>query len=302
MRVLKFLFTTLVFVAIVGGIGVLIGREVLLIIGVADIRSSVARLKSAYRDRSQFARECEGKGAPIDSDLISALQLRFISSTEYVVEVVCGQFVLDPIIIERKSLPFLVSKVPGSGGIIWGDEPSAMAVTVLGRSRTIAIEQRESFYENYKPGTPFGKTPVTSCTGFGFSCCEEGVSLGQGEQNPAALDCPRSCYSSCKERPVVLSLATDPYLQIETRSLEASTSETITFSYVVSVPVAPGTVTITYGDGQSDQLTELTGSFTHQYSCEQAQCEYIATVSVVDADGTTSADVAVSKATVFIKP
>lgn len=61
MRILSFLFTSLLIIAIVVGGGGLLAREGLMILGSSTVRSSLTILHQLSRDNLQFARQCREK-------------------------------------------------------------------------------------------------------------------------------------------------------------------------------------------------------------------------------------------------
>lgn len=289
MRVIRFLLSAFLILGVVGTVGGLITREILLQLGVGTIKNSlsVMRRSSGGGGATAYIQQCQQKGvivAPGES-YIGSLQLRFTSSTEYVVEVVCGTFVLDPIQIETKELPPFVKKVVGSSGITWGTGRSGVVLEVLGRRMSVGIENELTFTENGVAAN-LGTGPRTACAGYGFQCCQAETTVGQGEQLSGVTDCPRTCFTTCRARPVVLSFVTQPFYDQATRTLEVKTSEQVEFAFVTSAGASPlVTVTVDFGDGQNQQLNTLTGSASHTYSCTRASCEYQAKISVVDGDG-----------------
>lgn len=301
MRILKFLLTSILIVAILGGVGFLVTREALLIWGVAKLRTSLSQLKQIDRNRDNYISECRKQGAELNENIISRLQLRFVSDREFVLEVICAQFQLSPILVGEVSLPPFVTKVPGSSGVIWGDDQSGVVLSVWGRQRAVIVEQRELIYETPKESLSFSNGPTTSCQGYGFVCCQEETSQGTGDQYTGVTDCPRSCYSACVSRPVVLSFVSDPFMDPQTRVASISSGETVTFTYVVDSQKPLSEVRIVYGDGQTEAAAESDGSFTHTYLCNSGACQNEVFLTATDVTGATAVLTPVSKISIQVQ-
>jgi hypothetical protein len=303
MRILKFLMSSFLVIGVLV-IGVfLIGREILLLWGTSSVRSSLTELQSISRNATEYVRLCRQKGTPEDQVAIARLQLRFLSDTEYVSEVLCNQFLLDPIVIRSQKLPLLVNKVAGSSGILWGTDRSGIALEVLGRKRSVIVDNKQIIGA---PGNAaLGFSPESSCQGYGYQCCQAETTSGVGSSYAQVNDCPKSCFSACVPRPVILSFTTDPFADAQTRTVSITSGENVTFSYVASYDadkkVTP-TIRIDYGDGQTDQKANLSGIFEHQYSCTQRTCSFQAHISAVLPKGTLSADTQLTKITISVRP
>jgi hypothetical protein len=304
MRVLRFFLTSLVMLAIVAGLGFLVTREALLFWGMSTLRSSVSRMRTASVNLEPYVRDCQKRGgSDLSESIIERIQTKFTSSSEFQVEIICRQFFLDPIIVETKMLPPFVMKAAGSSGLVWDAASTSVTLEVWGRQRSLILEENQPTYTNQTPSTPLGSGPVAACQGYGFSCCSLETAQGEGDQITAANDCPKSCFSSCVSRPIVLSFSSDPFYDPENRQLAIKASESVVFSYVLDFGGQPmGTVTIDFGDGKSESFTESDGTVNHEYSCAQAQCQYLARVKAEDPRGITSADSAVTKITVVVTP
>lgn len=286
MRVISFLISSILIIALVtAGVG-LIAREALLIAGGSSIRSSLTVLHRLSRDNLQYARQCREKGG-ITSDIptIGGLQLRFFNEREFVLEVVCNQFQSDPILIERYSLPPLVKKSPGSSGIVWGNDRSAIEIEVFGRKQIIGVENEE--ITNFAAGSAsLGLTPTSTCAGYGYKCCQQETESGDGQPYTGVSDCPKTCFSSCQPRPIFLSLNSDPFFDEITRTVTVAPGEPVTFNYVASYEQkVPITVTIDFGDGQQETFTTLTGKSSHQYNCPNGGCTYTVQLAAKSSNG-----------------
>lgn len=291
MRIIKFLLGGLVFAAIGSAIVFFAGREMLMVWSMAQMRTSISILKQIDKNPRAYALQCRQKGVTVETDVIDKLQLRFISDNEYVVEVVCAQFSLDPIIIERKTLPQFVTKLPGNTGIIWGDAPSGVGLFVLGRERAVVVEEGEIFYTPIIEDFRYGVGPLSTCQAYGFECCHTDIQIGQGDQFNGVSDCPDTCHSQCVNRPVVLSFTSDPFMDIKTRITTVQSGDQVTFSYVVdnNEEGQPAQVELVTGDGQSYNSDQSSGSFTHSYKCATGNCSYRAVLSLINSVGIESA-------------
>lgn len=288
MRIIKFLIGSLLFFALAGGATFLIGREILLMLGTAKLKSSVSTLNTIARNTGSYLQECRQKlGQNQLEQPIEALQLRFTSDTTYQLEVVCQRFYSDPIIISEEKLPPFVTKIPGYSGLIWGDgQTTSTGLEIYGRQSFITLTSNtlEVTSQNEELAGP-----VTSCGGYGYTCCNPDTSQGQGEAQNHAVDCPATCFPSCVEKPVVLALTTEPFYDPRGRIVTAAADEPIAFNYIISPANAKlFSVKIDYGDGQSESTTVETGQFTHAYACSQPECRYTAAVSVVTDTGIVS--------------
>ncbi len=301
MRILKFLLSSLIVIAIVSGLGFLLAREALLIWGVARVRTSLSKIKSISKNPTNYARQCRQMGADPGQTLIYAYQLRFTSDKSYVTEVVCEQFQNNPIQVESNTLPFFIKKLPGSSGIIWGDSISGIALEVWGRKRAIIVEKEEILYENYDDSSFLGVSPLSSCVGFGFNCCNTQSSQGVGEQYTGVNDCPKTCFSGCSPRPILLSFISDPFPDIETKIARVGAGETVVFNYVLDDQGVDGnTVVIDFGDGQSQSSDQISGFFEHVYSCT-GSCSYVAKIDIKNSNGVSAADTPVNQIRIQVR-
>lgn len=286
MRIISFLITSLFVIAVVVVGGGLLAREMLMIWGTSSVRSSLTILHQLSRDNLQFARQCREKGGNTSEvTTIGALQLRFTDSRSYVLEVICNQFQSDPIIIKTYSLPPFVSKSPGSSGIIWGNDRSAIQIEAFGRKQVIGVENEE--VKSYAAGSvDLGVTPISTCSGYGYQCCQQETTAGQGQPFSGVNDCPKTCFNSCQPRPIFLSLNTDPFMDEIIRTTDATVGEAVTLSYVAAYEEKnPITVTIDFGDGQKQTLSTLSGKATHQYACSSGTCTYVVKLSARASNG-----------------
>lgn len=296
MRVLSSLFISFVVLAMVSIAGFFVVREALLFWGVATVRQSLETLRGISRNSGTYIQACQQKGATAEPNqpLLSELRLRFTSSTEYELEVICGQFRLDPISIASGTLPFLVTKVPGTSGIVWDSAASGVVLGLWGRQQAVVADSGLTIVGDPKK-TDLGFGPQTSCQGFGYQCCSAETTTGTGDQFKEALDCPLSCFAQCQARPVVLSLTTSPPADLAERVVRVRAGEAVTFSAVVDPGhVGSATTTFDFGDGQQATSTAQTVSESHAYQCLQASCRYQFKAVIVDANKGVSAQTPLS--------
>lgn len=303
MRVLRTFLSSLILLGLAAGIVGLIAREVLLVMAVGVVREAVSEIRNQSVQQGNFVQECLSRGGGSDGESpVSAIQLRFTSDTEFVTEVVCSQTQFESLITSTRELPWMVRKVPGTSGIIWSDARSGIELEVFGRHRAVVIENRTVEYSSDE-NVDLGIGPVTTCEGYGFTCCALDSQVGLDSQWNQATNCPRSCYSRCVSRPVVLSVATDPYYELETRRVAISSGQSVVFTVLVEVGQAsPAQVHLDFGDGQSETGNENTETYTHTYTCSQPSCEYRAKVLITDSKGITSTETLSSSLTVVVTP
>ncbi len=284
MRVFRFLFISFIVLSVVAAIGLLIGREALLIWGMSNLRSSVTRMKSSAANLGPLITECQKRGGTeLTSAAVDRIQLRFTSDREYQIEAICDRFLLDPIMLGSGALPPLLQKKPGTSGLIWGEGSSAVTLTVGGRQRSLVLENGITSYTNQAVNIPLGNGPITSCQGYGFKCCALESTQGIGDQIAQANDCPRSCFSACVSRPVILSFTSDPFYEPATRVVTVAPGDPVVFAFVVDKGSAKNTTTtIEFGDGQNQVFETTEGEIAHQYTCASATCEFTASITSLD--------------------
>jgi len=301
MRILKFLFTSFIVLLLLAGASFLIAREALLFWSTIKINNTLNTLLYIQHNQTNYIKQCKLKGNTGTTKVLSRLQLRFISPQNYVAEVICDQFPNDPIVIEQNSLPPFVQKVVGYSGVIWGTQPSGVQFELWGRqSNTGVINEDIQSSSSYQPKQ---LQPQTSCSGYGQTCCQIDTQQGIGDVNSLANDCPENCFTSCQERPVVLSFTTDPFFDEQSRVLKIQPDTVVTFSYVASSTQKQlPTVTINYGDGtnSTDTNNGLTGQFNHTYACVSSSCTFSAHLTVQDQLGIDSASTPIANISVNV--
>jgi hypothetical protein len=193
------------------------------------------------------------------------------------------------------------------------------------------VYQGDNFFQsatNYRGEPPliFDQGPTTVCRGYGFTCCNPAFQAGQNQQETEAWDCPRSCYASCIDKPVILNFHSIPTFATTERIIELETNQAVEFFYTVndldgdsaarssineedqSILNWPTRflqmigrlfgrssstknlveVVISFGDGQAAQVSNLQGSTTHTYTCGKPLCIYQAVIQATMENGTAS--------------
>jgi hypothetical protein len=350
MRVLKIFFTSLLILLVLGAAAGLIARELLLYTGISQLRSAAKELRSLQVGQD-FTQNCLNYGGlPDEGQAVVQSQLRFISDKDYVLEVVCRGTQTTEIgeslgkIIRKDSLPPLVTKDSGQSGIIDGWDFHGVTLSILGRTGAVYRDDsfvRSDFSYPEDSRLQFENGPVTSCEGYGFECCDDAYQVGQDRQNTQAIDCPRSCYASCAERPVVLVFNSDPSPNYQNQIVNVQAGDLIEFYYTVNDVAGDAEVraafvkeeapeltwdekllrifdqlfnrrsakdsldhiVITFGDGESAQVSDLQGMVTHAYTCDNRQlCVYNATIQAVTVSGLTSNLGETSKIEIHVTP
>lgn len=300
MRIIKFIFRSLIFITIVGGVGFLLGREILMAMGISKIKSSLSTLRSSSVQRSYFGK-CRAKGSIfLEGDDPAVIQLRFISTNEYVLEVLCSQFSIDPILLKQEQLPMFVNKIAGGSGVIWGDSRSGIILEVFNRQKSIGVEDR--VITTFSVNSQLGFGPATSCAGYGFSCCSYESEQGVGKQFNDPTDCPKTCFSSCVGRPVILAFNTQPVVDLQSRSVTVNSGESVTFSFVIDAGTADSiNVKLDFGDGKTDSFYSDKQIITHDYQCAQEKCSYQVKLTATNDAGVSAVDLPITNMIVLVK-
>lgn len=312
MRFIASFLTVSLFVVFVLVIGFYFTREYVLYSGVQNFKKSVLVLERTGRSSTI----CSEKGTDLlgvgDGSAGSVAQIRFTSTTEYILEVLCAGYTFDPITLEKKQLDQFVTKSSGTAGIVVGTERSGVELTAF---QSVEDEINSAFKTNWRfihksnavvfenndfvvlqPGEDLGVSPVSSCEGFGYQCCDVDAQQGVGEALQGVTSCEQSCYSSCVRRPLVLSLNSNPFFDVATRIVSVSAGESVDFAYVIDAGSVKSLQVVTdFGDGTTEDTTETTATVSHVYSCPTDVCEYVVSVRAADAWGIQSTMTAISQ-------
>ena len=318
MKILGTFLSVSLFFLLVLGVGFYFTREYLLYRGVENFKKSVL----VVRKNNTGSSACAAKAPDLlgvntsGADIIT--QLRFTSSSEYVAEVLCPGYSFDPIILDSKELDTYVTKVAGASGIVLGPERTGIELAVfeelqnrinsalntnfqfIQKNSTVVMEDNQ--FVVLLPGEDLGTGPATSCEGYGFQCCQSDSQVGVGEPLLGTATCEKSCYSSCVRRPIVLSMNTNPFFDVQTRTLTVNSGESVDFGYVVDTGASETVqVVMNYGDGVTEDSIETSATLSHIYNCPTDFCEYQASLVASDSWGITSADTQVSRLQVRVR-
>ncbi|MEA2056606.1 MAG: hypothetical protein U9O78_02765 [Patescibacteria group bacterium] len=319
MRVLKFLLKSFLIIAIIVSGSALATREILLILAMRKVSVGLKEVKEIH-NQQRYASDCMRKGSNSrDRGLIHQTQLRFISNNEFAVEVICNQFELNPIEVSRSKLPTLVRHQVGQSGLVWNQaDLVGINLECVRRTASVQVENGLTSYNLSEFEVPVGSGPKSQCQSFGYSCCDIRYQQGEGKQLADVYDCPKSCYQNCLDRPLILSFNTQPYYDTLKRTVEISSGQPVTFSYNVSPNQKDSfvgmyeeesdwlerniflfskiflfdkqeepsvKVIIDFGDGEKTNFQTMQAQKQHAYVCASGQCQYIATLKIVNQDG-----------------
>ena len=316
MRFVTSFITLFIFILIIVASEYYFTREYFLYRGVENFKKTILTVQKSNTTVCS-TREDLLDTLPVEGQ--PTVQLRFTSDTEYLVEILCPGYQFDPVLVMQGELDRYVSKVPGSSGILVGEDRTGVELAVFknvhkqlsdwaGRDVPFIEKSKKIIIENgafivAQPEDELGSGPITSCEGFGYQCCQLESQIGIGNTIEGLQGCEKTCFSSCASRPFVLSFTSNPFFDVKTRIVEISDGESIDFSYVVDPGESDAIqVFVDYGDGSSDQSLEKNGMFSHIYNCPADECEYSARMTVTDSAGVESAWTPVSLITVKVLP
>lgn len=326
MRVIKVFIISIISILILIASFIFVGREFFLVLANSSLKSAYKTIAKGYASNcyQEFGENQE-----------YWTQIRFTSDKNYNLEVVCENFDQQPVLIEAKKLPAFVSKTSKTSGLVLKSDnyPTYVDLSSFGRTITVYIEDSNyaSTYFN-KPELDYSIGPASECAAVNNQCCLIEAQSGQGERFNLATDCPKSCYESCLQRPVLLSFNSSPAMD-ENRNVKVRSGAEIEFSYVISETNAdvfvgrldaeeasqsslatkfqdlfdnnqnvntsqaasPITTTIDYGDGSFEEFDSLQQSSVHMYTCNSSLCFYEAQISSVDANEISSAETDLAK-------
>ncbi len=240
MRIIKYLLIIVLILLILSPFEYQLMKKYLLWKTTNQIRDDLRRVQSYRTDRNTIAR-CKklikndlngGKYSPVS-------QLRFISDTEYNLEVVCGDYVQKPITKTMKRLPIFVKKVSNSAGFLWDrKEISGITLDALGEQASMWLDGYEikttldAFDKDEVAVIPnFTIGPIANCAGYGYECCDVFSQKGMGQQNKYNLDCEDNCYAQCVDLPVVLKFDTQPFKLPNKDVLNIAEGQKVIFDY-----------------------------------------------------------------------
>lgn len=298
MRIVSYIFSIFFFFCITGAVVFYVGRELMLWWAVYSFKTSLRTLQIA--SQGTYDGQCQQRLGT--TGLTATLQLRFLTSKQYVIEAACEQFVNAPILISTGELPAFVTKRPGSSGVILGAESSLVELVIfekeahavqkilplpasfVERAKVVGLENLKVVSRSPRTGEVFASGPVTSCQGYGYYCCNESSEKGMGEQITGLQDCRDTCFSACVNRPVILSFTTNPVLDMRARQVVISSGGGVEFSYISDGDEADGIqAVLDFGDGtQPGAMNGSDGSLSHVYNCFNRPCTYMAKLKLID--------------------
>jgi hypothetical protein len=317
MRVLSWLIKISITLLIVAVIGFLVSREILLSVGVSKLSQSVQTLRNHHK-RGTYYDVCTRKGSQVieGSDFVT-YQIRFTSSSEYVLEAVCSQLEFDPILIEKQSLPRFVTKIPGQSGFIFSRElvtgvdlgafyglqnmmqKSLGYALPVSKQKKLALKNMQMIHA--EPDQYLDEGPISSCSGYGYVCCDNLTQQGVGEQISGLVSCDQTCFSSCVTRPSLLSFTTSPIFDPKTRKLQISKDAGVEFNFVVDEGNSNSVFArVDFGDGEEKELKVGESKTTHRYLCRKNSCLYKASIELEDEWGVRSVPSSISSISIEV--
>lgn len=300
MRIAGFFLRTLLTLGILVAVVYFFGGQVWLAVSTRGFIDASKDLETSKINLSSYTRRCQSAPAASSYSSPIAIQLRFLDSTHYQTELRCTLIEDTPVIISSGQLPMFISKEPGSSGFIVDfQSPTISTVTLraFAATKTFTLDTTSQFSDGRSASV---SSPVTSCSGWGYMCCNQDQERGSGKaQTEGVLDCSGHCYSACSPLPYIQSFTSDPF-PVSENTIRMDTDQlTVTFSYTAAiVGGVPTKVHIDYGDGSGEDSTQSTGSFVHTYSCISS-CQNTAVVTAFDSNSNSS--VVNSTSTLYIK-
>lgn len=268
------------------------GREIVLYWAAAQVAADVRILTIVQRWR-EAADQCSRPLA--EGQVFDAFQLRFLDDRTYNMEVHCLS--LQPAVRETKTLPPMVRKTTGSAGFYYNyvtQELSGEVTLELLGQKKIVFANGDRGQQSWGSTALRTSLPASVCKAHGLRCCDAVQEIGIGELHSGGVtDCAATCYQSCQQRPILLSLQTDPPVDYEQRRLPLQgTSALVLFNFVFDDRESPiEKVVIDHGDGTMQELAgKRNGQFSKEYSCPTANCRFAVRVWAVDQRGIESAD------------
>jgi hypothetical protein len=317
MRFLKLFFGLALLLTILVGVIFVAVVEVTIRYGAWDLRQDLQRVTMFAADPpSDHFRRCTETlktdpetpnqqrplpGTPIYPLL--AYQLRFTSSTEYVIEVVCNRKPVKVLSLETGKLSRGLVKIAGSGIRVpirkanesYRDVTGLVRLGFGYRVLDVGLVEGSPKWLTGDKTNPLNEgvyIPATTCEGWGYRCCYPALEMGEGQQEPRATDCPSICYTHCGQRPVLIFFNTDPVLDYRSRTLTVFGPEVlVSFGYeVIDADSALTSVVIDFGDGETHETGMSKGLVQHTYRCGERECLFEARIRATDVTGYTMGD------------
>jgi len=229
MRIIRFFSSTFIFLVFFIMAGIFFGREILIIMATSDLKRAVHTLNNT----SHYVNCYDG----FSRSPFAWGQLRFIDEKNYVLETVCSDFQKNPVLIESKTLPMFVKKVDGASGFVFNSKErnsSQITLNALGKEQQI-YKEIDALAVGEPPALgDYVAGPASQCQAFNYQCCQNDIEQGVGRRQELAIDCPKTCFQSCRPRPLVVSFNAMPSDLGGNRTVSVRSGQAITFAFVVS--------------------------------------------------------------------
>lgn len=124
----------------------------------------------------------------------------------------------------------------GDSGLNSSPTKKTVVLEVFGRSAAVSQSEEggTTVVWAQKPISVSANGPIAHCEAYGTVCCVENEEQGMGDQVRGSIDCPKTCFSQCFSRPVILAFNSSPFYDYETRVLSVKRNQEVEFSYVIS--------------------------------------------------------------------
>lgn len=302
----------------------LIARETLLWRGVDAVKKDLRTLSKMTNSKNcsdEFGMAVTDSGQP-------DRQLRFIDSKAYVLELACPSFPDSPLQQQPRKLSEFITKKPGTAGIIQRRDVTSSYITLvvfqdfvhmlpasvqpwlrwISRGEMVGMQDDQVVSKSAPqeatatPTIDLSSSPVSSCEGYGFSCCDTQTEYGMGDSLENLSSCPANCFARCLPRPLVVSWRSNPIPDWETNSVSLPVGGSLQLYYVLDDvdESGPWNAYISFGDGQEQIVEGKSGMVEHSYRCASSSCMYTASVVVENALGARSVETTVSKITISV--
>ncbi len=276
------------------------GREIILYWASAQVITDVRTLTipQRWREAATLCSQEFSEGQSYDG-----FQLRFLNDRDYNLEVHCLSTA--PGLQASRKLPGWVKKTTGSAGFFYNyvDQQLAGEITLeLWGQRKLVFAEGDRANQVWGISNLRANLPASVCQAHGLRCCDPVQEVGKGDlQSGGVTDCPASCYTSCQQRPLLLSFQTDPPLDYEQRQINLSgNTALVLFNFVFDDRAAAlDQVTIDYGDGTTEVLSgKRNGQFSKEYACATPPCLYQVKLIARDVDGNAAAASRIDRLTI----
>lgn len=302
MSFLKIFFRFFVAIVIAALIGFFIARELLLWWAGQQIKGAAQALVQPVRFQ-ETARSCF-QGSSAGESPIQGYQLRFVSDRAFRLEAVCTAS--EPAFYKGEDIVWPVRKTTGSAGLFTvgdGNISGEFTLTLWGQNRLISFDNStKTVLHKWGKSSLLSDVVWSSCQAHGLRCCDELSQQGEGERwSRGVTDCPQQCFTSCSERPVILSFRTQPAPTGNARTVQVAPDEaSITFAYQIESKEDIQSIILDFGDGEKMEYTSKSKKITHDYNCAQPECRYEASLSILTVSGLAEAATPLRSMTIVV--